>query len=532
MNSRPLPRAGVGIFPALLAGWLALWAPHAVSAQDLVEQGRNIYLRGVLPDGKALVGVGAGGAVMQGASAACVNCHRRSGMGGREGALRLAPISGPVLFADAAPFRPTQPRRSATPVKPSRQDSRHAYDDASLAQALRKGLDADGQALNELMPRFHLDDASALAIAAYLKQLSVSAAPGVEPRMLHLATVVTDDADPARRKVVVDALTAWARAGALGGMPLKLHVWQLSGPSSTWADQLAKHHRERPVFAVLSGAGGGEWAPVHEFCERTALACLFPVVDAAPSEPDDFYTLYFSTGTPLEGRLLARHLSELSPAPRRVVQLASDDAGRVAARQLSAGLAGLPTELRHLDGEADASSVADLGEGDVVVGWLSARALQGLARAWPSAGQGNTRLIFSAQLAAPEGLDLPVPWRQAARWVSVRSDPDRRQGHAVIGLVPWAQHLNLSMADEPVLGDVYAATYFFADALSRMRGLWTREYLLETLETAAYNRSAGGGYFALSLGPGQREAAKGGHLLGFSGPDLRRITPMSPRLAP
>jgi hypothetical protein len=36
----------------------------------------------------------------------------------------------------------------------------------------------------------------------------------------------------------------------------------------------------------------------------------------------------------------------------------------------------------------------------------------------------------------------------------------------------------------------------------------------------------------LSLGPGQRVAVKGGHLLGLAPPDYRRIAPVGPRIVP
>jgi hypothetical protein len=83
-----------------------------------------------------------------------------------------------------------------------------------------------------------------------------------------------------------------------------------------------------------------------------------------------------------------------------------------------------------------------------------------------------------------------------------------------------------------VLSEIYAATYFFGDALARMRGQWSRDFLIETLESAHYARPAGSAYFALSLGPGQREAAKAGYLLGFAGPDMKQVVPFEPRLSP
>jgi hypothetical protein len=46
-----------------------------------------------------------------------------------------------------------------------------------------------------------------------------------------------------------------------------------------------------------------------------------------------------------------------------------------------------------------------------------------------------------------------------------------------------------------------------------MRQGWSPAWLMEQLETAVNNRPAGAAYFSLSLGPGQRIAAKTGAVL-------------------
>jgi hypothetical protein len=141
-------------------------------------------------------------------------------------------------------------------------------------------------------------------------------------------------------------------------------------------------------------------------------------------------------------------------------------------------------------------------------------------------------IVFSAQLAAPGRVQLPPAWRRDARWVSARSDPQQLRGKNVMGLLPWAEQLKLPLKEEAVMAEVYAATHFFGDALARMRGRTSREYLLETLEGAHFKRPAGGAFFSLSLGPGQREAAKGGHLLGHGGREGDQIVTVGERLTP
>jgi hypothetical protein len=92
--------------------------------------------------------------------------------------------------------------------------------------------------------------------------------------------------------------------------------------------------------------------------------------------------------------------------------------------------------------------------------------------------------------------------------------------------------LKLPLKEEAVMAEVYAASYFFGDALARMRGRTSREFLLETLEGAHFARPAGSAFYSLSLGPGQREAAKGGHLLAHGGRDGEQIVTIGGRLAP
>ncbi len=544
MNARPGRRAGPIPGKAArkrtpvwrhAAGWLAILLPTAgaplQASPDLVEQGRLIYQQGVLINGEALRATGAGEIDLSGEKAACIACHRRSGMGSREGSVLISPVTGPILFSKPVPYWPSRPGRPAQKVAPLRQFARDAYDSTTLVRAMRDGTDPNGRRLDGLMPRYALNDADANALTAYLQQLSAAPPPGLDEGALHLATIVTSDADPLRAELVAETLTTWSRSGALGGIPLNLQVWRLTGSPSTWNEQLERYNREQPAYAVLSGAGRTHWEPVRAFCERMNLPCLFPVVDWGVSASTDFYTLYFSTGVPMEARIMARTIDELLARPTRVVQIVADEAGEAGAAGLTERLRNTIGETRRWRDDAPADLIGDLKAGDVLVGWLGQEQLQRLAESRPQ-GPGTDRILFSGQLGPPGTADLPLAWRQVARWVSVRSDPRRVQGKGVLGLVPWLTHMKLPADNEALLSEVYAATYFFGDALARMRGNWNREFLLETLESANYARPAGSAFFSLSLAPGQREAAKAGQLLGFEGPDYRQVVSIGPRIAP
>jgi hypothetical protein len=521
--------------PALLAFALLLSTTTlsigASASDERVEQGRRIYEEGLTVDGSPLLALSAGDSRLRGAQAACTLCHRRSGMGSREGRVAVSPVTGPILYSKPASAVPTRPGREAPVIRPLRQEAREAYDDARLARAIRTGIDSSGTPLDPLMPRYALEAADMQALVAYLRQHSAGVPPGLDGHTLHLATIITPDADPARARLVTTTLGAWSRSGALGGIPLDLQIWRLDGEPGGWTRQLQEFQARSPVYAVLSGAGRARWEPVRDFCEQAAMPCLFPIVDLAPEGGQDFYSLYLSRGVPLEARILARQIQELEVPARRVVQWVDDEAGERSARLLAEQLGATSQVTRAWRPEAPESMVSDLAASDVVVGWLSPAHLNTLAQARPQ-GLGVRWALFSGQLAPPGKTELPIAWRQEARWISLRSDPRRLRGQGVLGLTPWLERLQLPADDEALLSEVYAATYFFGDALARMHGEWNREYLLETLESAHYTRPAGSAYFALSLAPGQREAAKAGHLLGYAGPELRELVSLSPRLSP
>jgi hypothetical protein len=500
----------------------------ASGAPDLVEQGRRIYMEGTSINGRPVLATEAGSVEISGSLAACVRCHKRSGLGSREGELPISPITGAILFSKPTSSWPVRIGRKPTVVLPSRSEARMAYDDVSLARALRAGVDASEKALHPLMPRYALGDDDLQALIAYLRELGAKPVPGVAEKTLRLATIITPDAPTLRSQQVAEALTVWSASNPVSNLSLPMAVWQLQGEASSWGAQLREHYRQQPVFAVLSGAGGANWQPVAEFCEQQAVPCLFPIVDSAATEAGPYYSLYLDTGLPLEAGILARYLGETGRRPTRLIQLVDSPAGERAAQLLGAALTDQVVETRRWNASTH-NLVADIAEGDVLMAWLRPAELEGLFAQLPP---GNTPVFVSARLAEPDKMDVPPKLQPRLRWVSTRIEPQRLHANNSVGLVPWAQHLGLPIRDEALQAEIYAATYYFSDALSRMRGRWSRDYLLETLESGGYTQPAGKLFYSLSLGPGQRVAAKAGHILGLRAPEYRQVVMLSPRLVP
>ncbi len=554
-----LPRslAGLALLGLLAATGMAD-AGMSVPGDAQIEAGRRIYEQGILPDGTALRALRPEGIVLEGTLAACVSCHRRSGLGSIEGTILVPPVAAPVLFRPAryasVALDPTHhylPRASW-----ERAMTRPAYDAPSLTQALREGLDPAGRALVAPMPRYALDAEAVSALAAYLRQLSTDTPPGVERDSLHLATVVTPDASPAQVQAVLGVLRAWARGSQVSGKAWRIHVWELSGPPQDWEGQLQAHYRRQPVFAVLSGVGAAEWQPVHRFCEDARLPCILPALELAPEPGRDLYSVYFSPGVRLEAALLARHLgteTSTKGATSRIVQVYADATGTRAAETLRARLDTriAPPIQRKYRLIAPGAALAGLSMDDTLVLWLRPSEIEQLVASAP-AGPPVGEVFLSALLAPPEALSLPPAWKARLRYVSLFDDLSVQGQIARLRLERWLDMAGLPEheGDQRLQADAYAACALFDAALDAMKARevrwgrlpWSREHLLETLERVVGKYDDGTGfvdpdshvafYGRMSLAPGQRVAVRGGTLLRYASPDSERLVPVGKRIVP
>jgi mono/diheme cytochrome c family protein len=479
-----------------LATLLVLLACSARAAD--VERGRAIY-EGRL-DPRSANGEPA---------RSCVACHRPSGMGNFEGGLAVPPITGASLFQafdrDLAHFFvPSQSYR----VRP-------AYDEAALARVLRTGLTPDGAVLHPAMPRYRIDDADVGDLVAYLRQLSARTPPGLDGTTVRLATVTTPDVDPARRAAMLETLRQFIEQKNGGSrlevrrsevaqrtnymaMARKYRLWQiehwaLTGDAATWGAQLDALQARQPVYALVAGLGGAEWAPVDAFCERHRLPCVLPLTQAAPARPDLLYSVHYHAGIGADAELAAHWLQG---AGATAFELRSDPADPAAQQIVRATLvgAGLTELVGSAGGHAPlvsllppavhASGLAAVGTGRAVVWLPGAHAL----------GQGD---VDAALRGTREGLIVtPMLTGQVLERRLLRA----RTWMAAKGL-----------ADAPA--DVAASTLFaatvFGETLAHIDFAFTPEYLLERVEHSLENMVPWSPYPRLALGPGQRIGSKG-----------------------
>ena len=551
--SRKRPLASRALAAALLFAALLAPAGAATSGDAPANAGEAIYRHGVMGSGAPLEASREAGVRMQGAAAACVNCHRRSGFGSKEGRIVSPPVTGRYLFR---PLPKNGDDRDIPYVEGMRGD-REPYTDATLARAIREGLDSQGKPLSYLMPNYALNDTDMASLIGYLKRLDQRRVPGVTDTTLHFATIITPDADPVKRRGMLDVLaqffadrnvrqmgpaprmltsgrTSTSRSMFMVHRRWELHVWELTGPEASWQEQLERHLAREPVLAVVSGLGGKTWAPVHAFCERAALPCLFPNVEVPVDSERDFYSLYFSKGVLLEAELIAKRILEAGNASKGVQQIyRAGDIGESGAQALAAALErhGIKASNRVLAPDARGEEVAEaLGKAypaDALVLWLRPPDVTALGDAPDTAAS----VFMSGLMGGLERAPLPSIWRSRTRLAYPFDLPDRRRVRVDFAL-GWFRIRNIPVVADQVQADTYLACGLLSETLRHMVDTFVRDYLIERIEDLIEHRIVTGYYPRLALAPGQRFASKGGYIVRFDGPDSRRLVADSDWLVP
>ncbi|MFM9836298.1 MAG: hypothetical protein ACKVOA_09355 [Methylophilaceae bacterium] len=475
-----------------------------------IEAGRQIYVDGILPSGAPLMGV-RGEEMLSGNAAACSACHRPSGMGSVEGDIQVPPITGNFLYRTGDSLQATMDPRSG-----KRFNISHApYTDSAVVNAVTRGVDVGGQEMSVLMPRYVLSNEEMRVLTVYLKQLSQHYSPGVSKDEVHFATVITPDADPERRRMLLRVLErgftqkngstmlVGKRSGRrhmvtaaelVLGIERKwvLHVWNLQGPPETWQKQLQEFNEKEPVFALISGLSGTTWQPVHAFCEQNKIPCWMPSVDLPIDAEDNHYSIYFQRGVKLEADVLAKYLSdEPTQAPKRIMQVFRDDSlglGASSALSLAMKDSGISLENRSFKGDLPSlrKALDGLNTQDAVVLWLSSADLS-LLNAIPTT---KATVFVSGRMSGGEKAALADQWKQSARMIYPYELPDKRQINLNY-FHSWMRFNQIPIEDEPLQAEAYFALDFMSDTMTEMLDNVYRDYLLERAESMLSRNETG-----------------------------------------
>ena len=480
-----------------------------------VELGRRIYMEGVLPSGLPLKAL-RGDDELTGKQAACAACHRPSGMGSVEGDIQVPPITGNYLYRSGDALQATMDPRSGKRFNLAHEP----YTDAAVAKAVTGGVNIGGQEMSVLMPRYVLNNDEMRALTLYLKQLSQHYSPGVSKDEVHFATVITPDANPEKRRMLLRVLergftqkngstmlgskTADGRrsgrrhmvtaAELVLGTERKwvLHVWNLHGAPETWQKQLQDFNQKEPVFALLSGLSGSTWQPVHAFCESNHIPCWMPSVDLPVSAEDDIYSIYFQRGVSLEADVLSKFVTDDAKlTPKRIVQIYRDNAlGMGASAALSVALkdSGITLENRPIVGDLPAlrKALEGLSEQDAVMLWLNAEDLSLLNAVVAT----KAAVYVSGRMAGGEKLALVDAWKQTTKMIYPYELPEKRQLNLNY-FHSWMRFNQIPIEDEPLQAEAYFALDFMSDTMTEMLDNVYRDYLLERAESMLSRNESG-----------------------------------------
>ena len=508
--------------------------PHTGAAEssdkgDWLEAGRRMYQEGVLPSGDMMTATIMGDISVTGDQVSCGTCHRRSGMGASEGQEIVPAVTGPLLF---------NPLRLPTSKPPLAPLLRPAYTDETLKRAIRDGVDPDGNALGPYMPRYPLADEELETLVSYLKALSIDPSPGVTDKELHFATIVAESVDPGTRKALLDVMQVffaqkntetrnesrraanapWHKENVF--TPYRkwaLHVWELNGPSDTWAAQLQTYYQKQPVFAVLSGVAPGSWRPMHEFCEQNQVPCLFPTTDLPVIDEQDFYSVYFSRGMTLEAEAIVQHLTDNQLILKPLVQVyrEGDPLGETAAMALHRSLAKRGEQVRDfrltdedLAAETFWHSMLDEGGVGVIVLWLGEDDLQAFWKVLDTKG-GPERIYLSTSLYTAESAGVPATAQDLVYFAHSSELPGKLR-RLLVRSTGWLRAKRIYAPEEQrVQANAFFALKMAGEAVRMIKNYFYRDYFLERIEHMVDNAIYTSMYPRISLGPGQRFVSKG-----------------------
>ncbi len=524
----------------VVAGLLAFFYCFIVAASDhSLEDGRRIYQDGILPSGEFISATIQGDIQVTGEQVICGACHRRSGMGSMEGQQVVPAVTGNLLF------KPMQIPTSKPPAAPI---LRPAYTRESLKLAIRTGLDAKGQLLDPIMPRYPLDDESLDKLIDYLTTLSEEFSPGVDDKEIHFATIVSEGIDATEKKALLDVMLEYFKQKNTETRhesfraenapwhkdwifkPYRkwvLHIWDLRGGRETWPAQLAELYQSNPVFAVLNGKVTGDWRPIHEFCNKERIPCLFPTTDLPVIADDDFYSLYLDKGMTLEGEGVAGHLTEDGLSNGEIVQFYQDDdkyAETAAVGLRSAMLDATEKVIDYRLSSTDqlSQALAGITNRSIMVVWGDHKLLDRLLSS-VTEDRLPKRIYLSTTLYGEKDLGLPPALRERIYFIHPMELPDKLN-RLIVRSTGWfkAKRIYVPSAKE-VQANAYFALKAVGDSLKQIRGYFYRDYFIEKIEKMIDNAPYTSVYPRISLAPGQRFVSKGYYMAQFSSDENHRL---------
>jgi ABC-type branched-subunit amino acid transport system substrate-binding protein/mono/diheme cytochrome c family protein len=269
---------------------------RALRYQDLSAQqlrGKQIFQRGTSPTGADIVAYLGGNSLAIPASAlTCGSCHGSDGLGRPEGGFEPSAIDWESL---TRPYGHRHPTGAQHP----------AFDEKSLAAAIRTGMDPAGNPLLAAMPRYSMPDQEMADLIAYLKIVGKDLDPGIDEVQVTIGLLASPGELPHLSDKVLSAYLGELNAkGGLFGRRLELMEIRDTDPAAQ-ASVLRRAIEGDELFMVLSAAAQPT-PEVREMLESRGIPLFSAVSTPAHRHSPSSFSILPGTGEQL--RTLARHV--------------------------------------------------------------------------------------------------------------------------------------------------------------------------------------------------------------------------------
>ena len=506
------PRAGGrdAVAFVLLALLLAPF-DTALALDEAQARGKQIYLQGSSAGGGQIDAiVGDEGVTLPASVVPCASCHGPDGLGRPEGG---------VLPPD---IRWSQLTKVYGHVH---EDGRRhpAFDEASLARALRSGLDPADNRMDRAMPLYSMSEQDMGDLIAYLRFLESDLDPGIDDHRIQVGSLLPLRGPRGRLgQAMAQVLHAHFQdvnaRGGIYGRRLELLTVPYGESAATTLDTLRAAFRQEGIFALVGAYTVGLDAEILDLLRVEGVPLVGPFTLDPGDQLANAAAFYLYPGFDEQARALAEQALEDAdggPAPVLIAGPEGERIDRLVAAvedQLRGRAAADALTVRYHPGEFDAAALAaqvqDSGSGAVFFFGRQA-GLEALLDALAAVDQDPRVYLLSSFVSRPP-FEAPAGFhhRIFIAYPTLASDIDA-QGRAAYQDLAQRHALPPDHVQAQIAA--YAAAKLLVEGLRRAGRDLDRSALIEGLEALYAFKT--GLTPPLTYGPNRRIGARGAHVV-------------------
>lgn len=444
------------------------------------RRGKELYLRGTSAAGRdVLAYLGDASLEVPASTVSCGGCHGLHGEGKSEGGVVPGNLTWEVL---TKPYGHTH----------ASGRKHQAFDEATLARAVTKGVDPSDNHLASVMPRYDLTPDEMADLTAYLKRISADRDPGLSDTAINIGSLLPTAGPQGEIGQTMRAVFSayFDEVNAQGGIYGRHIEVRFGAASDEDTRAQAERFLEREqVFALTGGVMGGN----EDELTRLSAESEVPVVGP--------FTLFPQTATPLN-RQVFYLFSGLEEQARALVDFAvqkSPDAKAGAATlvypegDMPAG-AGPAVErqfrkdgwkavrvLKYRHEGFDAARLTREAGGAGVLLFLGSGAEEKALLSEAAKSNWTPTVLLLGPLSGPEVFDAPAAFRQKI-FLAFPSAPSDQTPDGVAEFRAFAERHRLPQRHLAAQLSAYCAAKILVEGLKRAGRELSREKLIESLE--------------------------------------------------